>query len=472
MIKRILSHSAIYGLSPFVPQLAGILALPIITKYLTDVDYGIAGTIAAYTSAISVFSTLGMSIVLTTIFYKCKYQYKWLWRQIYGFLQYWMILFAILQGILLYFIIPQEAQENRWSIIILSNFSSVFFGATSLMGSLHYRLLLQPVPIAIRSIIAGLMTVLANLIFVAYFRMGYMGWFISSFISSFFLNLSYWWVVNKRWKLSPIYNFKWRTIKKYLGISLPSVPHYYSSYLLNSSSRFIMDRFRLPMSSIGNYNLAAQFGGYFDMFTNSINTAVNPMTMEQIRDNKEDVAQKMIFFMSIIILSATFLFSLWSKEIFIFLIRNEGLQKMYPLAIILVMACNYRPMYVASSNMFFYHENTKSLLKISFTAGIMAFIGYIVVIPVWGIYGAAIINYICLQYMGYCGFFMKEYKEKTKVSYPYLKILFITFMLTIGVFFCVELFWLIKIIISLTFMSILFFIFKLLNIDNKTVMIK
>jgi len=471
MIKRILSHSAIYGLAPFIPQIAGVFVLPIITKYLTDVDFGIAGTIAAYTGAISVFSTLGMNIVLTTTFYKSKCQYKWLWRQIYGFLQYWMILFAILQGVLLYFIIPQEAQENRWNIIILANFSTVFFGATSLMGTLHYRLLLKPTPIAVRSVIAGLITVLSNLIFVAHFKMGYMGWYVSSFIAGCFMNLSYWWVVNKTWKLSPIYNFKWKTIKKYLGISLPTVPHYYSSYLLNSSNRFVMDRFGVPMGSIGNYNLAAQFGGYFEMFVGAITAAINPMTMEQIRDNKEDIAQKMIFFMSIIIISATFLFSLWSKEIFIFLIRNEELQRMYPLAIILVMAYNYRPMYAASGNMFIYHEKTKGLLKISFAAGIMAFISYIIIIPIWGIYGAAIINYVFLQYMGYSGFFMKEYKEKTKVSYPYLKVLGITLILTIAVFFCVEFSWLVKIIISLIFMSVLFLIFRSLKIDNKGKMI-
>jgi len=460
MIKKILSHSAIYGIAPSIPKLAGIIVLPIITKYLTDVDYGIAGTIAAYTGAISVFSTLGMNIVLTTSFYKSKYQYKWLWKQIYGFLQYWMILFAIFQGLLLYLIIPREAQENKWTIIILANFSSVFFGATSVIGTLHYRLLQKPIPIAARSMVSGLITILANLMFVAYLKMGYMGWYISSFFSSCFINLSYWWVVNKTWKLSPIYNFKWKTVKKYLGVSLPTVPHYYSTYLLNSSDRFVMNRFDIPINSIGYYNLAAQFGSYFDMFANAITMAVNPMTLEQIRNNKEDIGKKIIFYMSIMIVSVTFLFSLWSKEIFALLIKNEKLQKIYPLAIILVMAHNYRPMYIASTNMFFYYENTKNLLKISFLAGIMAFIGYIIVIPIWGIYGAAIVNYTFLQYIGYSGFFMKEYKQKTKISYPFLKILIFTFILTIGVFWCVELYWLIKAIISLIFILILFLIAK------------
>jgi O-antigen/teichoic acid export membrane protein len=464
VLKKILSHSAIYGLAPNIPKIAGILVLPIITKYLTSVDYGIAGTIAAYTGAISVFSTLGMNIVLTTSFYKYKYQYKWLWRQIYGFLQYWMIIFAILQSVLLYFIIPEEAQENRWYIIILANFSTVFFGATSLIGTMHYRLLQNPLPMAIRSVISGLLTVLANLIFVAYFKMGYMGWYISSFIAGCFINLSYWWVVNKTWGLSPIYKFKWRTIKQQLKVSLPIIPHSYSSYLLNSSNRLVMDIMEVPISTIGNYNLAAQFGSYFDMFANAINIAVNPMTMEQIRNNNEHLAKKMIFFMSVIVMSATFLFSLWSKEIFFLLIKNDALQKIYPLAIILVMAYNYRPMYVASTNMFFYHEKTKGLLKVSFIAGILSFIFYIIVTPLFGIWGIVIVNYIFLQYMGYSGFFMKEYKEKTKVSYPYWQILLITTLLTGLVFFLVEAYWILKMAVTILFLTFSFFAIRKLNL--------
>jgi O-antigen/teichoic acid export membrane protein len=465
MLKKLLSHSAIYGLAPSIPKIAGIFVLPIITKYLTNVDFGIAGTIAAYTGAISVFSTLGFNIVLTTSFYKHPHYYKWLWRQIYGFLQYWMIVFAVIQSVMLYFIIPAEAQEHKWEIIFYTNFATVFFGATSLLGTLHYRLMLKPVPIAVRSIISGLLTVIANLVFVAHYKMGYMGWYISTFIAGCFINMSYWRVVNKTWGIKPIFRFKWKTIRRNLNVSLPTVPHYYGSYLLNSSNRLVMSQLNIPVEQIGNFNLASQFGGYYDMFVGAMNTAVNPMAMQQIRDNKENAAKKLIYFMFIVIMFATFLFSLWSKEIFVLMIKNTELQKFYPLAIIIVMAHNYRPMYVASGNMFLYHENTIGLLKITTIAGICALIGYFISIPLWGIWGAAIVQYIFLQYMGYSGFFMKEFKEKTKVQYPYCKIFVLSIVATVSVFFLVELHWMIKIWISSTLLFVLFIVRKL-NLDK------
>ncbi len=466
MLKKILSQSALYGLAPHVSKVVGILILPVITRYLTDVDYGIAGTIAAYTGAISVFSTLGMNIVLATSFYRHKYQYKWLWRQIYGFLQFWMIIFVILQSILLYFIIPEEAHENRWAIIFLSNFATVFFGATSLIGVMYYRLQQKPGPIAVRSIISGLLTVAANLLFVVWFKMGYMGWYISSFLSGCFINASYWWVVNKKYGLSPIYCFRMKTILRSLKVALPTIPHYYSSYLLNTSNRMVMDRCSVPMESIGNYNFAAQFGGYFETFANSINMAVNPMTMEQIRNNREDYARKLIYTMLIIVFGATFLFSLWAKEIFLVLVKNAELQTVYPLAIILIMAYTYRPMYVASTNMFFYYENTTSLLKVSAIAGIFSFAGYLAVIPIWGIWGAAVVNFIFQQYMGYSGFFMKEYKSKTKVDYPFVKILLLSLFLTGFVFWAVELVWPLKILISAAYIAISLICMRWLKLDQ------
>ena len=109
MIKKLLSDSAIYGLAPYIPKIVSIFILPLLTAHLTEVDYGIAGTIAAYTAALAAFSTLGFNAVLQISFFKSRCQYKILWREIYGFLQFWMVIFAVLQGAILYWIMPMEA---------------------------------------------------------------------------------------------------------------------------------------------------------------------------------------------------------------------------------------------------------------------------------------------------------------------------------------------------------------------------
>ena len=138
MIKKLLKNTLFFGLAPYVPKIVSVFLLPIMTKYLTATDYGIAGTIDAYTQALTAFSTLGFTTVLSVIFFRAKQQYKILWREIYGFLQYWMIIFAIIQATLLYFVIPKEAEEYKWWIILFTNFSNVFFGPTAVLGNLYY----------------------------------------------------------------------------------------------------------------------------------------------------------------------------------------------------------------------------------------------------------------------------------------------------------------------------------------------
>ena len=159
MIKKVLTNSAIYGLAPHVPRIVSVLLLPIMTAHLTDVDYGIAGTIAAYTMALSALSTLGVSAYLQVNFFKAKCQYKILWREVYGFLQYWMVFFSVIQSVVLYFAIPDEALDNRWMIILLTNFNGVIFGPSGVLGALYYQLCQRPIPIAIRSVATGLLSV-------------------------------------------------------------------------------------------------------------------------------------------------------------------------------------------------------------------------------------------------------------------------------------------------------------------------
>ena len=208
MIKKILSNSAIYGIAPYIPRIVSVFILPILTKHLTDTDYGIAGTISAYLMALTAFSTLGVSAILQVTFFKSPYQYKILWREIYGFLQFWMIVFAVIQAVLLYFIIPQEAIENRWAIIFLSNFNTVFFGPSSFLAPLFYQLSQRPLPIAIRSVVSGLLTIIINYILIVVYNYGYMGWYIGGFLGGFLVNTTYWYSLNIKIGITPIYKFK------------------------------------------------------------------------------------------------------------------------------------------------------------------------------------------------------------------------------------------------------------------------
>src|SRR5690606_27513089 len=154
----------------------------------------------------------------------------------------------------------------------------------------------------------------------------------------------------------------------------PTIPHYYSSYLLNSFDRVIMKFYGVNISSIGRYNAALLPGNLFSSVTYAANQAISPLLLQAYKSGDKGSEVKLNFATMIFVLASTSIVCLFTKEILPFVIVSEGLGNIYPLAIIIVMAYNYRPMYVAANNKLFYVEKTKALLKVTTTASIISVI--------------------------------------------------------------------------------------------------
>lgn len=444
----IIKNSAFFTIAPLLPKVINVLLMPIMTRYLTATDFGISGTISAYTQAIGAFSILGLGVVLLNSFYKTPLEYKKLWKQIYGFLNIWMIIYAACQAILLFFIMPEEAVDNRWWIIILTNFSTVFFGPVSTIGSSYYQYNKQAFPVVWRSIMASVITIVVDFVLIVYLRWGYMGWYVGTFAGTFFSNASYWYVVNFELGLRANYHFNWSEIKHALSVSLPTVPHYYTGYLLDGSGRMVQDQYGVPQDEIGKVSITQQVGGIFSMVMLGMDRSLSPFFMQYIKEDKENLAKKLgLIFVTVVFVGA-FMVSIWSKEIFDILISNDTLKAAYPLCIAYVMALCYRPMYVIAARYNFYYEKTKQLLLITFMSGIIAVLLYIVLTPLIGIWGFLVGHYIACLYFGYSGYLYSCYREHSKMKFPFVLLFFIQLVLTAVAFVLVELLWA-KIIVTL-----------------------
>ena len=461
MIKALLKGSSIYGGAPFIPRILSVLLLPIMTKYLTSQDYGIIGTITSILFAMQAFQTLGLQSLLPTYFYKCPVHYKVVWRDVYGFLIIWMAFFALLQTIVLYFFIPDCASDNRWTIIILSVFANVLFGPTAIIGQLYYQLNLRPMPVAVRAVVSGFLTILANFVCVVWLRWGYLGAYVGTFAGVVFTNISYWFVVNFKLRLTPILNFKKKTILKLLKVSMPTIPHFYTTFLLNSSNTISMNYYHKPQSEIGGLTMSQNFSNMFDGFIHAINQVFGPMQLKFIKENNRFELKRMMILYVLITYSLTFTFSLWSKEIYMLLVHNEELVNTYKLSIFLIMALNYRPIYVYCSSYFFYHERTKPLLLITFVAGILACLIYFVFVPSWGAWAAVVGFFIGCLYFGYSGLFFPFYKKVNVCDLKLKPLCLVQIMLTLSALYLVDGPLMLKILVYVAFLMLVLGTFKM-----------
>jgi O-antigen/teichoic acid export membrane protein len=454
MLKKLFSHTVIYGAAPQVTKLANFLALPIITTHLTAVDYGVSGVLTAYTTALSVFASLGLRTTLINSYYKSPSQYKWLWRQLYGFLSLWNLLYALILATLIYIVIPQEARDDKWIILVLNVFPLVFFGQTTILCSTYYQLSQRPFQIAIRSLIFGVGTVLLNIFFINYMRMGYMGWFWSNFIVGMLTNLSYYYPLNFVLKLKPIFNFKWRLIRHSLKVSMATIPHFYSGYLLNSSDRVVMNVLKINTANIGKYNVAYTLAGAMGSLSHASAQAIGPMLNKLYKKGDDETAKNLIFVLQIVFLLISFSLCIWMKEIFGFMIRNAELAMAYPLGIIIVMSYNYRPMYFGANAKLMYAERVNVIWKVSFMAGVINVALNFLLIPFWGYEVAAYTTFIALMYMGYSGFYFKVFKQVNSANYYPLFWIAVTIGLTALAWWVVEMPIWIKTIITFIFVSV------------------
>ena len=466
MNLKLVKHTIIYGLSPYAPKLLGIFILPIITKDLTQLDYGLYGIILAYVAGIEVFRDMGLNLIFYNSHTQMPKQFKWMWRSIYGFLTLWNLIYAILAAGLLYFTIPAEAKEHEFLIIILNVLPIVLFGPTSLIGKIYYQMEEQPMQIAWRTIVFGFLTIFLNLFTISYLKLGYMGWFWSTCIVTIGLNASFWYPINIKYKITPIFNFKWRLMKNNLKVSLPTVPHYYSNFIMRTSDKVILNMLKVSTESVGSYTFAGSFSALFNQLGLAIGQASRSTLNQNNKAKNYKANRDLIFNVQLIFFAATFLICIWLKEIFSLFINNDSLAATYPMAIILIMAANYRPMYLGATNYIFYIESTKKLMYITLIASISSVSLNLFLIPYFGVFGAVITIYVSLMYVGYSGYYLKEFRE-TKVKYYPLLWLLTTVLLTIASYYLVEFNFFIK-----TVITVFIFIFSLIIIKQKVKEVK
>ncbi|WP_118973732.1 oligosaccharide flippase family protein [Taibaiella koreensis] len=439
MIKKLFSDSLIYAIGPQLPKLVGIFLLPIITRYLTADDYAIWGLATAYVAALSGLRDLGFTQVLVNFFFRYtanEKRWKIVWRQLMGILSIWGIFYGIILAIVLYLTLHNKVGDNIWSLLFYIVIPAVFFDIISLYGQRFYQFSSKPIPIAISSICSGIISISVNYIAVVHWHVQYMSFFMALFAASLFNALYFFRPVILQQKLLPIFKIRIRRLMPHLKVGLPTIPHTYSAYLLNTSDRVILDIYKQPLHLIGQYNFAYNFGNYAELVGNAIGMAVSPFYTRSYSLRTEDGERQVkifTFLLQAIFLLGTVLIAIWCREILNALSSNAELAATYPFVIIIIMSYTYRPMYWVPVSRLGFEEKTNHLWKISFIGGLINVVLNMILIPFWGIYAVVVSTFIGLMYIGFSGFYLKAFKKLNSQKYYPMAWLGLILISTVGV---------------------------------------
>lgn len=452
MIKKIFSTSVIYALGPQIPKIAGLFILPIITPYLSRNDFGVWGTIIAYSSIFSIMRDLGMSVPLINSFFKNPTRWKWVWGQIYFFLIVYGVLYTAVQLGVIYFIFPKEVPlENKLIILLLLGLQSLFFDIPIMIGTRLFQILERPIPVSTIAFFSGFLAVFVQCISVIYFHSGYLSWFYATFFSTFLSAICFTVLIHKN-HLYPLPTLRMQWLKPRIKVSLPLLPHNYSAYLLNASDRVVMNFYKVSTQNIGQYNVAYMWGNYMDLVGGAVGNAVGPLYYKYFSNKGVNIKKELKHFndfLQISFISLTFIISIWTKELFQVFIRNKELNNAYSLAVIIIMGYCYRPMYWLVVNRLQYAEKTNQLWKISFVGGILNLILNFIFIPIFGYEVAAITTFISLLYIGFSGFFLKEFKKLDQTHYYPMTWMLLIIIFTAIAFYAQNASYMLKLLICL-----------------------
>ena len=137
------------------------------------------------------------------------------------------------------------------------------------------------------------------------------------------------------------------------------------------------------------------------------------------------------------------------KEIIHFLVRNDELNDVYPLAAIIVMSFSYRPMYWAVVNKLAYEKQTGQLWKLSFIAGALNIVLNFIFIPIYGIMAAAVTTFVAMMYLGFAGFALPAYRRLDDENHHPIPWAVGIVAITIGVYLLQDLYWQMKGVLTL-----------------------
>lgn len=461
-INRIFKDTAIYALAPQLPRLLNLFLLPFITPYLTPLDYGIFGLLVAYVGLVDGAKDLGFNLIITNSYFKHPRKYLFVWSRIYSFLFVWSLILLCALIPVVYLVIPSEnlSFSGFVTVALAFLFPPVIFSTANSIGISYLQFQQKPMAIAAVSVFTGILSVMLTYFFIVSCGEGYKGFIYSSFIASvisyFYYQYIIWFVLKIRLKL----NFSFRWVKKNLKKTWPTIPHFYTNYILTFSDRILLNLNGVSLSQIGLYSFSYNIGNNFSVLGKSVARASTPIYLRAYKLGENFKIQKLTILLQTIFLVSGLLLCLWMKELFQLLAKNPQLTSGFYLAIPIVMANTIYPVFFASISLLRYHEKTKVFWKITSIACVLNISLNILLIPVWGIEAAAFVTFLSYLYMGFSGFFVKEFRKINKDNYH--ELLWIGIIISTFFFgwFCRDVTVSIKFMISFFTMIPMFFVFK------------
>lgn len=390
-VSGLFKHTFIYGLGDLARKLVGFLLIPIYTRFMSPGEYGILQLSLLFIAFFQILYSFGMTTAFFRYYLDSEDEEKR--RRVFSTTLWSVIVIDMVLSIVMIvnaetvsdFLFGTPDEQKIVTVVIL-----VLLVESTVQIPLLLLRALNLSKTFLFFIVTQLVTALAaNVIFVAYLRMGPFGAMLANLIASILLLLLLLPLVMK--------NIGWRfsleALRRLLRFGLPFIPSMISMMLMNLSDQYLIRYFR-GLEETGLYALSYKFGMAINLFITGFRFAWVPFIF---RVSDEPDASRMYaraFEITAVILSLIFfLICTFLPEIYRVLVEKSYFSTMgiVPLIAFSYILFGLHIIFLAG---IYLEDQTAFIAKAGMASASLNLVLNLIIIPRYGAWGAAVTTLI------------------------------------------------------------------------------
>lgn len=425
--KELIKNTIIILLGKFCTQFLSFFLLPLYTNILSSNEYGIYDLIVTYVALFVPVISLQMEMAifreLIDVRGNCKTTSKIISSGIFSVVLQFIICLICYYLISVFINIPYK---NYIILNILTVMvSSVFMQIARGLG--------KNVEYSISSVIAGISTILLNILFLVVLKFNVEGMIISAILSNIFAAI-YIFISCKLYKKIKYSSVSKQTIHRLLKYSLPLVPNGLIWWIINVSDRTIISIF-LGTGANGIYAVSNKFSSILMQVFNIFNLSWTESASLHINDEDKNEFFSGVFNKTLkyslvvcllIIVVLPFLFDILVSQSY-----NEA----YIYIPILLVGMIFNIIVSFLGSIYVAKKLTKEVAKTSFGAGILNILINVFLVKYIGIFAAAISTVLAFLIMSIFRMVDVQKYVKLKINFKEINIILLLFFISILLYY-------------------------------------
>ena len=428
-MNKLFKNISLYSIGNIIPQIANFFLLPLYTAYLTPAGYGIVQSMQVLTTILVVFFTLAVDRSVYRLYFDYKTEEE---KKTYLSTIVISLLVVSVSVLGLVFAFQNLISKIYTSIdfypfyfyAIMTSFLSVY----AIIPKIYFQVKEK----AGNFIVLSLMQFVSNtgfvLWFVVFLHKGASGW-LQGLLLANLVTLPIFIIVAIK---AINFKFNFEYFKSSLKYSLPMIPSLLSAWILNLSDRVFIERY-FSLSEVGIYSLGYKIAGLVLIIAGAFNLAYNPVFFKLANSDDQINAKKKLSQYNttyiLVLLVIVFFISFFAKEV-LQLFFKPAYFEAYKIVYLISLA--YLISQIAGLfNLSIYQEKKTTVIMfiVLGSAGVNILLNFLL-IPVYGIYGAAYATILSfLVFSGVKYFYAKKYYH---VKLDWYK-LFLIFIVLLGI---------------------------------------